>query len=103
MSEPHDQGDPVGPAVAAVTDRAALRAKELDVTEALEALRAELERRPRLGRHIRTVTEGPQRVELYSTRIEGDPAAGRPAVNVVHAFAPRTALAPDRADRRSGA
>nr|BFD90341.1 hypothetical protein KitaXyl93_17010 [Kitasatospora sp. Xyl93] len=76
MNDPHGQGDPAGPAVAAVTDRAAQRAKELDVTEALEALRAELEHQPRLGRHIRTVTEGAQRVELYSTRIEGVPQPG---------------------------
>ncbi|MGW2372265.1 hypothetical protein [Kitasatospora sp. NPDC001683] len=88
MNDPHNQGDPGSTAIAAVTDRAAQRAKELGVTEALEALRAELEREPRLGRHIRTVAEGTQQVEFYSTRIEGDPATDRPAVNVVHAFAP---------------
>ncbi|MFE5583294.1 hypothetical protein [Kitasatospora sp. NPDC056531] len=84
----NDQHDPTHMTIAAVTDRTAQRAKELGVTDALEALRAELEHRPRLGRHIRTVTEGAQQVELHSARIEGDPAAGRPAVNVVHAFAP---------------
>lgn len=85
MSDTHDQDRPV---VAVVTDRAAQRAKNMGATDALETLRAELEHRPRLGRLIRTVTEGGQQVELYSTRIEGDPAAGRPAVNVVHAYAP---------------
>ncbi|GGR08244.1 hypothetical protein [Kitasatospora griseola] len=75
----------VGPAGSAP---AARRAKELGADQALEALRAELEPRPRLGRLIRTVVEGGQRIELYSTRIEDDAAAGRPAVNVVHAFAP---------------
>ncbi|GAB7188956.1 hypothetical protein ATKI12_8787 [Kitasatospora sp. Ki12] len=85
MTDQHQQPDP---AVAVVTDRAAQRAKELGATEALEALRAELEHRPRLGRPIRTVTEGGQQVELYSTRIEGDRVEGRPALNVVHAYAP---------------
>ncbi|MEV7022031.1 hypothetical protein [Kitasatospora sp. NPDC093558] len=88
MNHPHDEGGASHGAIAAVTDRAAQRAKELGVAEALETLRAELEHRPRLGRHIRTITESGQQVELYSTRIEGDPAAGRPAVNVVHAYAP---------------
>ncbi|MEV7783385.1 hypothetical protein [Kitasatospora sp. NPDC088351] len=87
MSHPHHDG-PESETVAVVTDRAAQRAKELGAGEALEALCAELERQPRLGRPIRTITEGGQQVELYSTRIEGDPAAGRPAVNVVHAYAP---------------
>lgn len=77
-----------GEVVAVVTDRAAQRAKELGADQALEDLRRELERRPRLGRLIRTVTEGGQQVELYSTRIEHDPGTGRPAVNVVHAHAP---------------
>ncbi|PJN23117.1 hypothetical protein [Kitasatospora sp. CB02891] len=85
MSHPDDAGRG---AVAAVTDRAAQRAKEIGADQVLEALRAELELRPRLGRLIRTAVEGGQRIELYSTRIEGDAAAGRPAVNVVHAFAP---------------
>ncbi|MQS11650.1 hypothetical protein F7Q99_04935 [Streptomyces kaniharaensis] len=88
MNDPRDGDDPSDTAVVVVTDRAAQRAKELGVTEALEALRTELEHRPRLGRHIRTVTEGGQEVEAYSTRIEGSPAADRPAVNVVHAYAP---------------
>ncbi|MFD7455370.1 hypothetical protein [Kitasatospora sp. NPDC059827] len=85
MNYPHDPGTT---AIAVITDRAAQRAKELGVAEALEALRGELECRPRLGRHIRTVTEGPQQVELHSTRIEGNPTIDRPPVNVVHAFAP---------------
>ncbi|MER5638191.1 hypothetical protein ABT095_14680 [Kitasatospora sp. NPDC002227] len=85
MSHP-DQPD--GEVIAAVTDRAAQRAKELGADEVLEILRLELEHRPRLGRLIRTVTEGGHLVELYSTRIEADPASGRPAVNVVHAYAP---------------
>ncbi|WP_404870906.1 hypothetical protein ACI1MP_37240 (plasmid) [Kitasatospora griseola] len=85
MNHPDDAAHGV---VAAVTDRAARRAKELGADQVLEALRAELELRPRLGRLIRTVVEGGQRIELYSTRIEDDAAAGRPAVNVVHAFAP---------------
>ncbi|MET8631022.1 hypothetical protein ABZW30_46330 [Kitasatospora sp. NPDC004669] len=87
MSDPH-QEQPDGPVVAVVTDRAAQRAKEFGAGEVLEALRAELAHRPRLGRLIRTVTEGGQRIELYSTRIEGDPASGRPPVNVVFAYAP---------------
>ncbi|MFJ8444395.1 hypothetical protein [Kitasatospora griseola] len=85
MSHPDDTA---AGAAAVVTDRAAQRAKELGADQALEALRAELELRPRLGRLIRTITEGGRQVELYSTRIEGDAAAGRPAVNVVHAYAP---------------
>ena len=88
MTDRHPDHDGPGEAVAVVTDRAAQRAKELGAGEALEALRAELEHRPRLGRPIRTVTEGAQQVELYSTRIEGDRAAGRPTLNVVHAYAP---------------
>ncbi|GAA4880187.1 hypothetical protein [Kitasatospora terrestris] len=85
MSDPdHQDGD----AVSVVTDRAARRAKELGAENVLERLRRELQFRPRLGRPIRTVTEGGLRVELYSTRIEGDPAAGRPAVDVVHAYSP---------------
>ncbi|MFB7678312.1 hypothetical protein ACFC26_43655 [Kitasatospora purpeofusca] len=86
MTDQHQQPD--SPAVAVVTDRAAQRAKELGADQALEALRAELEQHPRLGRPIRTVTEGGHQVELYSTRIEGDRAEGRPALNVVHAYAP---------------
>ncbi|MGW2543456.1 hypothetical protein ACWC5I_21875 [Kitasatospora sp. NPDC001574] len=85
MTDQHRQPD--RPAVAVVTDRAAQHAKELGATEALEALRAELEHTPRLGRPIRTITEGGQQVELYSTRIEADRADGRPALNVVHAYA----------------
>ncbi|MFE4398679.1 hypothetical protein ACFRPV_33100 [Kitasatospora sp. NPDC056808] len=88
MSHPHNPHSPAGGVVAAVTDRAAQRAKELGAEQVLEALRAELEHRPRLGRLVRTITEGGQRVELYSTRIEGDPTTGRPAVTVVHAYAP---------------
>ncbi|MFI8085308.1 hypothetical protein ACIF6L_31525 [Kitasatospora sp. NPDC086009] len=61
-----------------VTDRAAQRAKELGADQALEALRVELEQDPRLGRPIRTVAEGGQQVELYSTRIEGDPSKAGP-------------------------
>ncbi|MFF7993402.1 hypothetical protein ACFZDG_26850 [Kitasatospora xanthocidica] len=87
MSHPHHDG-PAGEAVALVTDRAAQRAKELGAGEALERLRAELEQPPRLGWRIRTVTEGGQQVEPYPTRIEGDAAAGRPAINVVFAYAP---------------
>ncbi|BFV55066.1 hypothetical protein KCMC57_up01700 [Kitasatospora sp. CMC57] len=85
MSHP-DRRD--GEVVAVVTDRAAQRAKEIGADDALERLRRELEHQPRLGRLIRTVTEGGQRVELYSTRIEADPALGHPALNVVHAYAP---------------
>ncbi|MFJ9520610.1 hypothetical protein ACIRPK_20455 [Kitasatospora sp. NPDC101801] len=85
MSDPDQQE---GAVVAVVTERAAQRAKELGAEEVLEDLRRELEHQPRLGRLIRTVAEGTQRVELYSTRIEGDVAAGRPAVNTVHAYAP---------------
>lgn len=87
MSHPHHD-DPADDVVAVVTDRAAQRAKELGAAEVLEELRAELEHRPRLGRPVRTVTEAGQRIELYSTRIEGDAATGRPAVNVVFAYAP---------------
>ncbi|MGW2540369.1 hypothetical protein ACWC5I_05710 [Kitasatospora sp. NPDC001574] len=86
MTDQHQQPD--RQAVAVVTDRAAQRAKELGVTEALETLRAELEQHPRRGRPLRTVIEGGRRVELYSTRIEADRADGRPALNAVHAYAP---------------
>ncbi|GAA2837519.1 hypothetical protein GCM10010441_72350 [Kitasatospora paracochleata] len=85
MSHPdHQHGD----VIAVVTDRAAQRAKEIAADDVLEGLRRELQHHPRLGRLIRTVSEGGQLVELYSTRIEGDVAVGRPAVNVVHAFSP---------------
>ncbi|WP_030272947.1 hypothetical protein [Streptomyces sp. NRRL B-24484] len=77
-----------GEVVAVVTDRAAQRAKELHAEDVLEGLRRELAHQPRLGQLIRTVTEGGQQVELYSTRIEGDVAAGRPAINAVHAYSP---------------
>ncbi|MEV4559071.1 hypothetical protein AB0K51_19065 [Kitasatospora sp. NPDC049285] len=85
MSHPDQPG---GEVIAAITDRAAQRAKELGADGVLELLRRELEHQPRLGRLIRTVTEGGHQVELYSTRIEADPASGRPAVNVVHAYSP---------------
>ncbi|MFH8387413.1 ATP-binding protein, partial [Kitasatospora sp. NPDC018058] len=75
QDHPHHDG-PAADVVAVVTDRAAQRAKELGAGDVLEALRAEPEHRPRLGRLIRTVTEGGQQVALYSTRIEGDPATG---------------------------
>ncbi|MFJ9448555.1 hypothetical protein ACIRRH_43185 [Kitasatospora sp. NPDC101235] len=87
MSRLHNPHGPVGDVVAVVTDRAAQRVKELGADEVLEALRAELEQHLRLGRLVHTLSKGGRRVELSSTRIEGDPAVGRPAVNVVHAYA----------------
>ncbi|MFJ5926568.1 hypothetical protein ACIQF6_28595 [Kitasatospora sp. NPDC092948] len=77
-----------GEAIAAITDRAAHRAKELGADDALEKLRRELEHQPRLGRLIRVVAEGGQHVELYSTRIEAAPETGCPAINVMHAHSP---------------
>ncbi|MFD5433521.1 hypothetical protein ACFWJ4_15385 [Kitasatospora sp. NPDC127067] len=83
MSRPHHPHGPAGDVVTVITYCAAQRAKELGAGEVPETLRAELEYQPRLGRLVRTGAEGGQRIELYSTRIEGNPA-----VNVVHAFAP---------------
>ncbi|MFJ5120953.1 hypothetical protein [Kitasatospora sp. NPDC088548] len=85
MNHPDQPG---GEVIAAVTDRAAQRAKELGADGVVESLRCELEHQPRLGRLIRVVAEAGHQVELYSTRIEADPASGRPAVNVVHAYSP---------------
>ncbi|GLW59311.1 hypothetical protein [Kitasatospora phosalacinea] len=87
MSHPHHD-DPDDHVVVVVTDRAAQCAKEFGAEDVLEALRSELERRPRLGRPIRSVAENGHQVELYSTRIEGDKAAGRAALNVAFAYAP---------------
>ncbi|MEV5550955.1 hypothetical protein AB0L35_33295 [Streptomyces sp. NPDC052309] len=70
--------------IAAVTVRAAARAKELGAEQALEALRQELELVPRLG-----VLLGPRRedgVEVRKTRIE--PTAGLPGLAVAYIYTP---------------
>jgi hypothetical protein len=70
--------------IAAVTARAAQRAKELGAEQALETLRQELELVPRLG-----VLLGPprqDRVEVRKTRIE--PAGDVPGLAVAYVYTP---------------
>ncbi|MFI9825449.1 hypothetical protein ACIHFC_34170 [Streptomyces sp. NPDC052013] len=70
--------------IAAVTVRAAERAKKLGAEQALEALRQELELVPRLG-----VLLGPRRqdgVEVRKTRIE--PVGDVPGLAVAYIYTP---------------
>ncbi|MFJ8540801.1 hypothetical protein ACIRFH_02080 [Streptomyces sp. NPDC093586] len=70
--------------IAVVTARAAQRAKDLGVEQALEALRRELELAPRLG-----VLLGPRRqdgIEVRKTRIE--PTHEMPGLAVAYVYTP---------------
>ncbi|MER6248091.1 hypothetical protein ACFYZI_39940 [Streptomyces griseorubiginosus] len=69
--------------IAAVTVRAADRAKALGAEQALETLRQELEQVPRLG----VLLSGPQDgVEVRKTRIE--PHDGAPGLAVAYVYTP---------------